>query len=198
MFCLFFSGPKSTGPAKRPARPTKGRRGDAHNSEASIIDQDLFADDAGIRREEIAPGAIAYDDRILGARRLILRRERASHRSGCAEDLKVIAGNHFTHQPVMILPVETPVGLSEATISRQAFQKSAARLKIFVLDISRPTALDAYIAQPLGLPSRRQWSEQHGVDAAENGRIRADAQRERENGQQSEAGCFREHPRAIA
>src|SRR5262249_26037853 len=72
------------------ARPAKGWRGDAYDGEATVIDEDLFANDAGGCREVPAPDAIAHDDRIPGARSFILRREHTPQRSTAAEYLKVI------------------------------------------------------------------------------------------------------------
>src|SRR5262245_23571525 len=43
-----------------------------------------------------------------------------------------------------------------------------------------------------------QWLEQYSVDNAENCRVRADAQAERENCDYREAGLFSQHSRAVA
>src|SRR5262249_20893880 len=43
-----------------------------------------------------------------------------------------------------------------------------------------------------------QGAEQRRIDQAENGGVRADAQRQREHGNQSEAGALPQHSRAVA
>src|SRR5262249_41518369 len=88
-----------------------------------------------------------------------------------------------------------------AVVSSQAFQRPAASLKIHVFVIGHTAAtlaaLKVYIAQALRLTSPWQRSEKHCIDAAENGHVRPDAQRECDDGQQSEAGRFRQRPCAI-
>src|SRR5262245_47533322 len=101
----------------------------------------------------------------------------------------------------MFLAIKTPFGRQvwSPVVSRQAFQRPAACLKIQVFVIGHTAAalaaLKVYIAQALRLTSRWQRSEKHGVDATENGRVRPDAQRECDDCQQSEAGRFRQRPR---
>src|SRR5262245_36788527 len=43
-----------------------------------------------------------------------------------------------------------------------------------------------------------QWPEHHGMDDAEDRRVRADPQAERKGDNQREAGIFRQHSRAVA
>src|SRR5262245_33244796 len=88
---IFFPGRNPPGRRKGLARPPKGWRGDAYNGEVAIIDEDLFANDAWVCREAMAPDSIAHDDGIPGARRFVFRPERTPQRRGHAEYLKVIA-----------------------------------------------------------------------------------------------------------
>jgi hypothetical protein len=70
-----------------------------------------------------------------------------------------------------------------------AVRKAAAALAAHAARLQRH--------QLLRVP-HRQGSHQVGVDDAEDRRVRADAERERRDDGQREAGVFREHPHAVA
>ena len=43
-----------------------------------------------------------------------------------------------------------------------------------------------------------QWTQQHKVDDAEDGRVRSDSQRQRQYGHQGNGWTLQQHPRAVA
>src|SRR5262245_55478456 len=51
--------------------------------------------------------------------------------------------------------------------------------------------------QPLGI-AVRQWAQQEAVDDAEDGRVRADAERERKYGDQGKARVLEQHSCAVS
>src|SRR5262245_16058756 len=179
---------------------TRRVRRDAHHSVAATVELDSLADDLRVASETPLPKPLADDRHPLAARLLFFRQKRAALNRLDAQSLEEIC-RHRTADNALRLAGASQVERVEHN-RRQLFKASA--LGPVIEEIWRrcrsaiaPAEFAPTPNQPLGL-RKRQRAQKNGVDQAENRRVRADPQAERENGNQSEDGLLRQNSRAVA
>jgi hypothetical protein len=154
------------------------------------------------RTECASPQRVADEANGLGAGPVLLRQERAAYRRAHAQHIEEIPRNARRGKLLRIAQagqVEVLVGERREPGKRAVlFAQECRARKRKRLDRSRRIGLrriDQH--QPLGMRVR-QRPQQQRVGHAENRRVRADAQRQRDDGHQGEARALREHPDGVA
>ena len=156
-----------------------------------IRDGDRFTDNILPAAELFLPEIIAENDHRLCIRRGIFAGEGAAHQRALAEDAEIILGHEtagdrgrlFNPGNVIVIVAARGKGFERShllfelaeTGGRQGFARAV------LLQIPRLHREDA-----IGVRIR-QWRHQDGVDDGENGGVRADAEGEREDRDESEA-----------
>src|SRR5262245_37745038 len=136
---------------------------------------------------------MADDDyRMRQPRLVFLWQEGPTERGLHAEHVKIIARNQIPPDPLVIaVPAQAHIGETAAEQSRQDF---VAVTEIEVVRIGErghfPVFTDRRNRDDFLSIGHRQRAEQNQVDQTEYRRIRADAQRERKNGDEGEARRF--------
>ena len=190
---------------RRPANGAKdvGRRGphrrakvawqDADDRPVVTIQQEPTSKDRPVGAESATPECVAEHDHASRARVVVSHGEQAAQGRAYAEQLEVVAGDHESRQRLRIavagdvrspslirghrcegvIPI-APVG--EVRRSKPLRFREAAR-----------SVIGPQLHELLGV-SIRQRPEEHRAQHAEHGGVRADADREREEGDDGEAG----------
>ena len=148
------------------------------------IQLDRLSDRARLAGKEPRPHAVAQHDDVLLARVVVVAAERAAEHRRHAEHVKPVAGDAHARYALGV----AGAGEVRAELRLDGDRLEALRLVAVVAEAARRhrrlhvverriEVLDRH--QPRGY-AVRQRPEQHGVDDAEDRRVRANAERERE------------------
>src|SRR2546430_1560728 len=163
-------------------RPGKTARRDSHDRERMAVDKELGAEHGRIEIMFLPVGVADDRDRRVAAERFLFRREGASAGEGNAENGKIIRADDSTKgAPRVALLAESDHsevvghdigedGVLGADVLVSRVGKAAIRFRV-------PFVLRENLDDFLRLRIRRR-REEHRVDEAEHGGIRADAERE--------------------
>src|SRR5262245_24649651 len=139
---------------------------------------------------------------LLAAGRLLRREERSASDRIEAEQLKEIGRHVRSADLLQVIPYsQCEARAPEERQTRKDLVLRSPVAKIGVTDALRYRSFCFIKVSHQHQLFRRaiwQWLEQHRVHHAENRSVRADAQRQRENSNQREAGFLHQHSRAIA
>ena len=129
--------------------------------------------------------------------------EQTTARRCDAEDVEGVAVHHGeAFEPLRL--ARAGQGHLAAEQGRHVREDLLPRLEIRVVGGREPLSVDAggrrrlpQHHDPIRLREGER-SQEHGMDQAEHGRVRADAEAQREHGDQREARVLDEHPHAVA
>ena len=179
-------------------------RGDADDRERLAVQRHRLAYDLLIAPEPIGPeGVRQHDDPHRRASTIFLFAKSSAHREANAQDIEVVAGNDF---PLDLLgdTVQVQGGRNIRDCSQPLEHASIA--KVGVLAVREPGPLERVAA--VGArdihgdnPRRvgdRHGAQQNGIHRADDGGVRADAEREREHHDQRERWRCCQHAERVA
>src|SRR5271155_2853312 len=158
----------------------------ADNGVQIVVHPYLLADDIRVCAEAPLPGTIAQDGNRSDSRHVVLRANHTPHRRIHSQDGKIVGGmEHGFHACRLIAAGEVAV---DGYHSHNSLEELRIALKIFELRLrqSRITLaeLDEFARdfhELLGILVGKRTKED-GVDDAEDGGVRANAERERNYG----------------
>jgi hypothetical protein len=183
-------------------RPGEAFRRDAHDSERVAVELHRLSDYGGVGTEAALPAAIAQDrDRMRIRCRIFLRQKRPAEHRFHAEEIEVISGDEIARDALVLAAVTQ--GADDEGIRGEAFEDGVAIAVILIVEVGLEGDIDAFVhrAEELDEPLRfmhRKRAEEDGVEKPEDGCVRADAERHRDDGERSEAGFTEELANAEA
>ena len=175
----------------------------AHDRERLAIEHDRGADDAGVRREALAPQRVAEHDHARGAPPIVLGHERAPERRRHAEHGEEAPGDEPTHELDGLAAAAHRPGLVRARQAGHVFERGVARPPVAE---RRVRHLDERLAAvAVTLPDERQAiglgvgkrPQDHGVRHAEDRDGTADPDGERRRRDQREDGPSSQPSRGV-
>ena len=167
------------------------------------VDDDLPAENAGIRAIAPPPERVADDDDAFAARLFFVRGELAALRDRHAEKREEVGG-HASAAEALRFAIARDVAFPRPQ-GADAAEHGAGLLPLQVRlhgdrqarELIAPLRNDHFHAVDFVRLGIGQRPQQHRVDDAEDGRVRADAEREREHGDAGESRASAEHPRRM-
>src|SRR5262245_2512739 len=187
----------------RAAWEIESRRHHPDNRAPSPVYSDKLADDVRLAAEAAPPQVVADDRHFVLARSLLVHGEHSPKQRLRSQQGEEIGRHLNASHPLRI----TPFGeICEAWPDRSdLFERFRISSPFWQIDRGRRQFVKAQIERRMIRPQHHnpvwivkgQRLEQHRVDDAENRRVRADSERQREDGDQREAGSFQQHSRAM-
>ncbi len=181
-------------------KPETARR-HADDCEGFAIEPDRLPIQARSVAKAPPPQRVAQHHNTVIAVNALFAREPAPLRRIDAEQREEIRIHPCADHPLRLF-IAGDVVITRA-VSREMREALIALLPFAVIGhrgayISR-AARHIHRQQPRQLFRFRIWqrTQQHGIDDAEDRRVRADAQRQREDGNQGESGILQQHSRAV-
>ena len=191
-------------------RETEGRRHHANHSVGERVDLDVTPDDRGIGGEASLPQCMTEDRDAVLAGHLFVLDEVSAERRLNAQGAEHVDRHPQTAQPfglgafrIQDAGREHGRAILHARVERDVLERPVARLPVHQVGGRRRRARP--VAQRVRLPDlhepvrlvQRQRLEQDAVDDGEDGGVGADAERQREGGDQGERFLCREHSPCV-
>src|SRR5262245_6639275 len=167
------------------------RRRYADHRQRLVVDRDRFADQGGVGAEAAAPQTVADHHHRMRARRLIFLRQKCSTTESLySEQVEIIAGDRLSYDlfhTVRLAQFECPDRICRETGEYFTLFTKDQKILVSGIHIRSPRVAAVKLDQLFG-PGYRTRAEDDGVDDAEDRRIRADTQRQRQYRNHREAG----------
>ena len=182
------------------ARELEVGRHDADHREAAVVERHLLIEDAGVAAEAPLPERVAEHGDRLRARLVFVIGEEAAPQGIDAQRLEQLSRHHAAGQPLGLARARQVVAL--AAVDADVLEDLVLRPPVLVVRVSDGHLINLrarlpQVDEPLGF-GVGQRLEQHRIDDAEDGRRRADAERQRQHRDEGEAGVPEQHARAVA
>src|SRR5262245_40733940 len=176
--------------------------GDTDNSRLPILDGDYLPDHCRITAKTPLPKAMADDHgRLRRVNLIILSRDRATDRGCGAERRENIATDFLCANDLRLCAVSLHETFGNISNSEEAGDAMAAIAKLFVQRVrevvGRAVAIDRRQESQFARGLNWQLAQQQCVYHAEDGRVRPDAEREREYDHDGEAFVLEQHSHAV-
>src|SRR5262249_40412539 len=174
----------------------------ADDSDIAFVERDLLIEDGRISAKTPLPKRVAQHNDSPISFQPFFRDERSTQRRFHSEHVQVVGRHHPALQSLWLTSARQVHRYSIG--DRSGNLREALALLAIVQKVRRRDALLFVVTCPSPKPQQplrlgeRQRLQQHGVDDAEDRRIRADAQAERENRDRREALVFEQHSQAEA
>ncbi len=184
--------------AQPTSSPLESRSAHADYRERSAIDRDGLTEDTAVRAEAVHPKVVAQDgERMPAGRSIVLWRERAAERGRDTQQIEVISGNQLPADALHLTAIAD--AKRGVMISQHAAKNLIASTQIPIHWIGERViahggavefSLPVQEHQPIRI-FHRQCPQQHLIQQAEDGGIRADpeGQREHRGGRESRASA---------
>ena len=187
-------------PKLKPFWILKARRKYAHDGVTLLVQRDRPAQHVRVAAKSALPEAVSENGRPGAVRRVLFPGEVASHGRPDAEQWKKIRRHCAGHDSFRRSgPCESHVA---ATVGGDARRRLALGFDFNErgaanegAGAARPVCAQLHQLAGFGIGQR---PEQDGIDHAEDGGVRADAQREREHGDRGEAGILQQQTEGVA